>query len=319
MMNQNSFDVVRLGDIKEVPEKQWHIDQLWGHESVGIIGGEPKTCKSWLALEMALATASKTPCLGVFDIKKPGLCLAYFAEDSRQNTLLRFQNLCKARGIEPDTVPLLLIDSPVLRLDEEKDRQKLEITLEKYRPTLLVLDPLVRLHSLDENSAREMAGLLSFIRGLQRKYKVAIVLTHHTSKKRHARPGQSLRGSGDLHAFGDTNIYLSKVKGAIRVQLEHRDAPSDDQPIFIKLIGSNDNKSVHLKLVDTACGESVPLSDHDSVEDRILAFFSKTSGFVTGDAIRKEIGIRNAKVYQYLKNLEQNGRITKAAKGWLLA
>lgn len=319
MTGQNGFDVVRLSDIKEMPEKQWHIDKLWGHESVGIIGGEPKVCKSWLALEMALSTASKTPCLGTFDIKNPGLCLAYFAEDSRTNTLLRFQNLCKAREIEPNTVPLLLIDSPVLRLDEDKDREKLEATLAKYKPTLLVLDPLVRLHSLDENSAREMAGLLSFIRSLQRKYKVAIILTHHTSKKRRPRLGQSLRGSGDLHAFGDTNIYLSKVKGAIRVQLEHRDAPSDEQPIFVKLVGSGATDPVHLKLVDKVSASTAPPSDHDIVEDEILAFLSQTPGFVTGDTIRKEIGIRNAKMYQYLRKLEQNGKLRKVARGWMMA
>jgi len=34
------------------------------------------------------------------------------------------------------------------------------------RPRLLLLDPLVRLHSLDENHAGEVAGLLAYFRSL---------------------------------------------------------------------------------------------------------------------------------------------------------
>jgi len=34
-------------------ERRWLIDELWGDEAVGIVGGEPKCCKSFLALDMA--------------------------------------------------------------------------------------------------------------------------------------------------------------------------------------------------------------------------------------------------------------------------
>ena len=40
------------------PEQRWLIEGLWGAEAVGIIGGEPKCCKSFLALDMAVAVAS---------------------------------------------------------------------------------------------------------------------------------------------------------------------------------------------------------------------------------------------------------------------
>jgi len=40
----------------------------------------------------------------------------------------------------------------------------------------------VRLHSLDENVAGQVAALLSYLRALQRKTGVAIVLVHHARK-----------------------------------------------------------------------------------------------------------------------------------------
>ena len=47
-----------------------------------------------------------------------------------------------------------------------------------HRPDLLILDPLVRLHAIDENAAGEIAALLGYLRLLQRKTGVAIALVH---------------------------------------------------------------------------------------------------------------------------------------------
>jgi len=35
------------------PEQRWLIEDLWAAEAVGIVGGEPKCCKSFLALDVA--------------------------------------------------------------------------------------------------------------------------------------------------------------------------------------------------------------------------------------------------------------------------
>src|SRR3989304_9865939 len=60
----------------------WLIDELWADEAVGIIGGAPKCCKTYLALEMALAVASGRPCLGRFRVPQPGPVLIFAAEDA---------------------------------------------------------------------------------------------------------------------------------------------------------------------------------------------------------------------------------------------
>jgi RecA-family ATPase len=57
------------------PDQRWLVDQLWGAEAVGIIGGEPKCCKSFLALDLAVSVASATNCLGRFRVAHPARVL----------------------------------------------------------------------------------------------------------------------------------------------------------------------------------------------------------------------------------------------------
>src|SRR4029077_20437044 len=50
----------RLADCPE--QQRWLVDGLWSEEAGGIIGGEPKCCKSFLALDLAVAVAAGIPC-----------------------------------------------------------------------------------------------------------------------------------------------------------------------------------------------------------------------------------------------------------------
>jgi RecA-family ATPase len=63
-------------------EQRWLVSSLWSEEAVGIIGGEPKCCKSFLALDLAVSVAAGTPCLRRFAVPRPRRVLLYAAEDA---------------------------------------------------------------------------------------------------------------------------------------------------------------------------------------------------------------------------------------------
>ena len=88
-------------------EPPWMIERLWAAQAVGLIGGSPKCCKSWLALEMALSVASGRPCLGTFVPGQTGPVLLYAAEDAPQQVRLRLEGLAQTRGIDFSTTPIL--------------------------------------------------------------------------------------------------------------------------------------------------------------------------------------------------------------------
>src|SRR5207244_9795642 len=80
-------------------EQRWLVAGLWSEQAVGIVGGEPKCCKSFLALELAVAVASGTPCLRQFPVPHPGRVLLYAAEDALHIVRARLEGICLAAGL----------------------------------------------------------------------------------------------------------------------------------------------------------------------------------------------------------------------------
>ena len=61
------------------------------------------------------------------------------------------------------------------------------------------------------------------------------------------RPGQALRGSSELHGWGDSNLYLRRKGSQLTLSTEHRAAPSRDHiPLQLAQSGS----AVALTVVD---------------------------------------------------------------------
>ena len=160
-----TLPVQRAAELEiQPPGDSWLIQDLWGQAAVGIIGGAPKCCKSWLGLDMALSVASATPCLGRFAVQAQGPALVFLAEDSLPTVRARLEGLCGHRHLDIRGLDLYVITAPSLRLDQGPDRQLLEAMLARLKPRILLLDPLVRLHRLDENSAADISKLLGFLR-----------------------------------------------------------------------------------------------------------------------------------------------------------
>src|SRR5689334_1691422 len=156
------------------PQTQWLVEGLWSDQAVGILGGEPKCCKSFLALDIALSVASGTACLRQFPVRRAGKVLLFPAEDSLAIVRQRLEGIAGIAQVPFDSLPVEVITAPSLRLDTPPDRQRLTKTVEALRPTLLILDPLIRLHRVDENDATQIATLLSFLRELQRQFQLAV-------------------------------------------------------------------------------------------------------------------------------------------------
>ena len=210
----------------------WLIQSLWAHQAVGILAGHPKLGKSWLGLDMALSIASKTPCLGRFEPQVKGPVLIYLAEDALPQLRQRLEQIARHRKLKLNGLPLFVITAPRIRLDLQEDRERLQYTIEERRPLLLLLDPLVRLHAVDENDAMAIARLLGFLRDLQRTYELSILLVHH-ARKNGGAAGLAMRGSSDLWAWGDSNLGSSQncVRYKRKVHPHHAGAMANRGPM----------------------------------------------------------------------------------------
>src|SRR5271169_4543930 len=189
---------------------------------------------------MALSVATGTACLDKYAVPEPGPVLVYLAEDALPIVRQRVEGMARHRGLALEQVEIHVITAPTLRLDRDAHRRQLQETAKRLRPRLLLLDPLVRLHGIDENNASEVAGLLAYIRTLQRQLDLSVMLVHHTRKNAATAgaAGQALRGSGDIHAFGDSNLYLRRTREHLLLASEHRAAPAPP-PVALQLVATD--------------------------------------------------------------------------------
>jgi hypothetical protein len=308
--------VARVAELQSTsPEQRWLIEPLWTHEAVGLVGGNPKTMKSWLGLDLAVSVASATPALGAFAVTDPGPALVYLAEDALPLVRERIGGICDHRGLALDSLPLFVITAPSLRLDLSTDQARLAATCAELQPRLLVLDPLVRLHRSDENSSGDISALLGFLRDLQRRFHLAIAVVHHMSKRRRADLGQALRGSGDLHAFGDTNAYLVRQRDGqrVRLTLEHRGAPPSP-PVELKLVSRPDGSATHLELVSSGLDAS-PDPAAPSLANRVLDALRHQQP-QSRVALRRRLRVSNARLGVVLTQLQSRGLLERTPDGW---
>lgn len=309
--------VVYIRDVGTLPDTQrWLCRFLWSRSAVGVLGGPPKSYKTHLALDLAVSVASGTPALGRFAIDDAGTALVYLAEDALPHVRARIESLCRHRALDIAALPLAVITSPVLRLDATRDQERLRTTVQRIKPRLLVLDPLVRCHSSDENDATQISALLSYFRQLQRQFDLALMLVHHTSKRQHAQPGQSLRGSSDLHAFGDSGWYLTRQGDGVTLTVEHRSAPAP-KPMTIVLITGDGAAGMHLEIRDAphACAQEQTTELEDAVLDALRARGKPA----TRKDLRAALKINNQRLGSTLRALEQRHVITRTPAGWAIA
>lgn len=315
-----NLPTVRAHRLAEQPQaRRWLIEELWADEAVGIVGGEPKCCKSFLALDMAVAVAGGVPCLRRFATAQTGRVLLFAAEDALHVVRQRLAGIATAAGRVLDDLDIHVITAPSLRLDIERDRDALTETIAELRPKLLVLDPFVRLHRIDENLSGEVAPLLAYLRELQRRFHVAVVLVHHARKGgAKLRAGQALRGSSEFHAWGDSNLYLRRHGDQLALSVEHR-AAAAITAISLQLAAAVD--AVALTAIDRAeAGPPAPAAlPTATLSDKIEAQLAAAAAPLSAVALRKLCSVRNATLNSALADLVATGRIRKDATGYVIA
>jgi len=300
--------------VQETDEQKWLIEGLWAHQAVGILGGEPKCCKSFLALDMAVSVASGLPCLREFSVCHTGPVLLFPAEDSLPVVRQRIEGICRAAAATFEELPLFVITAPRLLLDVPQDRDRLRQTVAAIRPALLVLDPFIRLHRADENASKEVAPLLGYLRELQREFGTAVLLVHHARKgSGKGRPGQALRGSSDLHGWGDSNLYLRRKAQGLSLSIEQRAAPSRSN---LPLALVEDQDALALAVVD----ESVVTEPQIvSARDRVIETLTESQQPLSTQQLRKRCRMRTATICATLAALGEQGRVTHNSQGYSIA
>lgn len=286
------------------------VEDIWGLEAVGFFAGGPKALKTWAQVELALAVATGVPAFGRFEPQATGSVLLVQEESATRDYARRLLWLARGHGLErADLAGVHVVSQRALRLDDPGSLAHLRAEVERIGPVFTGLDALARLHAADEDRRREMQPVLEAIRRLQADFGTAVGVVHHMAKPRgdrELRPGERMRGTGDMHAILDSAMYFDARPGTglVAVEVEHREAAPPD-PFLLRLEVDPEAGTARLvaepgTIEQVAVIEALPL-----VEEALRA---RPDG-ATAREIQEALNLRRQVVYAALRRLEEAGRI----------
>ena len=205
-----------------MPDLQWVVPGLIPTQSFTILWGPPKSGKTLLSLQFALAIASGTPLVGYSPIRRSVL----FVELDTGQRLFR----CALSSVVSHTTPgaLLRLPNPEslaaqypLNLLTEPSQLYLHTLISETQPSLVIVDCLSELAHHDENEQKEVKPVVAALKHLtvfHPLYPCACLLLHHTVKFDYQNkqtplpsPLKAGRGSGYLAGAADSVWFLHRL------------------------------------------------------------------------------------------------------------
>ena len=210
-----------------IPRPRWLIDGIWTRGGCGFISGAPKSYKSWVALDLAVAVATGAPMLGMHRVAASGPVLYLQEEDPLSTVVDRLDQIVEGRapghhwggsldGLTWSPAQPLPIDIQVhtgIVLSDPRWLAWLGERVRRYSYHAVILDTLTTtVGDVDLDKAVDLqTRVLRPLRELAQTYDCAVIIVHHSRKnKQGGREGSNMLGSVALHGWVDCALYLNR-------------------------------------------------------------------------------------------------------------
>lgn len=218
-------------------EPDWAIDEWWTMGSHGILAGLPKSFKSLVATDMAVALASETPFLGQFAVnpRAVGPVLIVQQENSLALVRDRLLKISHSRGLQtgsaavhdttlsfnpPPSLPIYFYNDFGFDMTMPEDREAIEVTIRKLGAKTIMFDPLyLMIGGADESTGKEIRPVLQWLLRIRNLYNCQVVVIHHWGKGSSDKTG---RGMGGIKLLGSTYLY-GWLEAALYLEARHSD------------------------------------------------------------------------------------------------
>mgnify|MGYP001157067202 FL=1 len=206
---------IRLGEMELKPTR-WQIKGILEADTMSAIVGPSGTCKSFVALDMALSIASGKDYNG-----KPvtGGAVLFCAGEGKSGVLKRAQAWCKHYGYYRSNLPIYVSQKTILMHDPATvDAVKKEAAA-IGDVKLIIIDTVARsFGGHNENNPQDMGAFIQACDDLKESLNCTVTVVHHTghSSADRARGHSSFYAALDSEiltkAIGDTGIQISSTK-----------------------------------------------------------------------------------------------------------
>ena len=196
-----------------------------------VIVGPPKSKKTFLAQNLALAIASGKS-FANFEITESKKVLYFLAEGGYYPNRDRLQKM-GADFSEKYMENFMLSLFTYLPINHDVAYNTMHNFIKDSGTEVVVIDPLIKFHDVDENSASQLSDVFGKIRRLIRKLKVSVILVHHTGKV----VSKGGRGSSALVGEYDSCITIKINKDSpnsinLSYDTRHTESPISNQIHF---------------------------------------------------------------------------------------
>jgi hypothetical protein len=219
---------------QDYPPQRWLVDGLIA-DGLTMLGGSPKSGKSYLAYALALAVCRKG--LWCQEWAVDAGPVTYVAlEDEESDTFQRLNELAPGVRIPPGMLRFVHGITNVPSFGEGF-LDWVEQTLQAHTPRLLIIDPISYLYVLKKNGGQfeETKDMLFPLRWLGKKYQCAIVCVDHRRK----------RSRDDISIFDTLHGSIAKIAVADGLLMVDRE---DNEITIAALIRRGRDQTLHLQM-----------------------------------------------------------------------
>src|SRR5215213_6219563 len=204
-----TFTATELLDM-ELPEPKFAVPGILA-QGLGILGGKPKTGKSWKVLDLGLAVAYGGRALGSIKVEQ-GDVLYLALEDTARRLQDRLKKLLADRQVAPERLTLAC-EWP--RMDEGGMEMLHAWCQEHPEARLIVIDTLARMkpRTAGKDLYTEDYRTGEILKKLADEHSVALLGVHHLRKMESEDPLDLLSGTLGLPGAADTGLILRRPRG----------------------------------------------------------------------------------------------------------
>lgn len=185
-----------------LPTTDYLVDGLLPEGALAELVGDSESLKSFFAVHLGLALASKQKKFFGQTIIKHGPVI-YIAAEGAGAFQYRVRAWATEHEVDLREVPFHTIPVPVNLRDATFQATFREL-VESIHPVLVIVDTLHRCTpGAEENGSRDIGEVVAFAQKLQYDFRAAVLFLHHPPK---SDPKGRGRGSGALYYAADTEI-----------------------------------------------------------------------------------------------------------------
>jgi len=206
----------------------WMIDDWLPAETILFMVSPPASFKTWITIDLAVSVAGGFKFMGKYPVNDPGPVLIFQQEDHHGQMVSRLATIIQSKREGMDKDSMFMPDLPIyiqttrnLTFDNPDRVKELEDLLIKYKPKVVIIDPLYSAIPIDDYMSKGVEYMFP-LKTFRDKYKCTFVLAHHSKKSTSdsSIDRADLWGSQFLNAFlesgwqirtnGETSIRIKR-------------------------------------------------------------------------------------------------------------